>query len=206
MPMPASEQVEAGRLEQDDGVGEMPGAAGGERAVAGALLLDHGEHREVARDRVRIDSCTRFEREPAHGEAGLHVAAAAAVQPAVAPHRLERRRRPLREVTRGHDVDVAVEQQRRPRVAAGATGDDVVAALVGELRDPGDRIGPDVGRDGDAVDLEATGGEPTGEHLECLLLATDRRVGAHQLLEEGERLLGVGVDRARRTGCRRHPP
>ncbi len=102
--------------------------------------------------------CTASQRQPAHGQAGLHVATATSVQPPVAADRFERRRRPLRHVSGRHDVDVPVEQQRRP-VAPGEAGDDVVATVIGHLRYPGSRIGADVGGDGDAIDLEAAGCE-----------------------------------------------
>ena len=86
------------------------------------------------------------------------------------------------------------------RRRGGEPGDDVVAAVVGHLRHPGSRIGADVGGDGDAIDREAAGFEAIGQHLHGGLFAADRGVGAHQLLEEPEGLLDVGIDQGVEPG------
>src|SRR5260370_35748744 len=82
-----------GRLWNETGVGAVAALQGRERTDTGALLLDHG---------LKVDSSSRLQpRGPDRVErieradgAGLHVADAAAVHPAVSYHRREWRRLP----------------------------------------------------------------------------------------------------------------
>ena len=99
------------RLGQDRRVGGVPGQHAGQRAVAGALLLDHGLQLDR---RARRDAQAA---QPAHGaddgrQPGLHVPGAAAVEPVAVAARRERRAAPQRHRLGADDVDVAVEDQR----------------------------------------------------------------------------------------------
>ena len=78
---------------------------------------------------VDAGAADRLGGEDRRGDAGLHVAGAAAVDPAVAHQAAERIDRPA--VAGRHHVEVAVQVHQRVRVAAGAPADDVDARMRG---------------------------------------------------------------------------
>jgi hypothetical protein len=106
----AEQQAETGRLEQDGRVAEHARMACGQRPVAGALLLDHGQEAQLPREGVRHGAAQRRHGEQAHREAALHVARAAARHPAAGSDRGERVIPPHRRLGR-HHVHVAVQQE-----------------------------------------------------------------------------------------------
>ena len=187
------EQIEVCRFQQHHGVGEHASPTCGERAVAGALLFDDGEHGEITVDDRRFETEDRAERQPTHREAGFHVAAAASVHPSVATHRLERWGAPAGDLARRHDIDVPVEQQRSA-TPGGKSGEHVVAAFVGQLRYAGGRVVTDVERHRNTLDLEPDIAEAVGENGQGRLLTTDGRVGTNQVLEEDEGPLRLRID------------
>ena len=147
---------------------------------------------QLAGQRGGVGLEQRLDGQRDHREAGLHVAGAAAVHPAVAHHRLERRRRPALGVAGRDDVDVAVQEQRaalaRPRP------DDQRPARVGLLRDAraaglADRLGHVELADVEAEPLEL-GAE---DALRAGLVADRARLG-DQAFEEGEGLRGQPLD------------
>ena len=101
------------RLGEDRGVGRVPGQHARERAVAGALLLDH---------RLELDLCARGEAEAleaAHRadhrrQPRLHVARAAPVHPLAVDARVVGLPAPQRDGLRADHVDVPVEDQGAP--------------------------------------------------------------------------------------------
>ena len=120
----------AGRwLRDEGGVGAVAALQAGERAVAGAFLLDHRLLVDVRRRHV-AQRAQRAQREDVQDQPGLHVARTAPVHPAVldvgvvgiaGPHLV----RPL-----GHHVDVAVEDQRPALGIGGTPGADHVPGIV----------------------------------------------------------------------------
>ena len=112
MPTPAEEQLEVGRLGQHDRVRELPGAAGGERAVAGALLLDHAQEPQRTADRVGNPAA---ERAIASETMAKPPFMSPAPRPYIQPSRrvgTNGSRRPRAGLFRGDDVDVSSHEQR----------------------------------------------------------------------------------------------
>jgi hypothetical protein len=107
--------VEAGRLRDDRRVADDPGANRREHPLAAVLL---GRDRDGEHLPVEPVRDTRGGHRPQRGEdrddAALHVAGAAAVEPAVPNVGCPRIRGPRGEVAGRHDIDVADEQDPPP--------------------------------------------------------------------------------------------
>ena len=111
-------------------IGTIAAGEAGERAVAGAFLLDNGLDEDVRGRRVP-DASQRVEGGDAAGKACLHVGRAAAVEPVAIAPGLERRRRPHIEWSRGHHIDMAVEDERTAlRIVNAMAADDVEGVVV----------------------------------------------------------------------------
>ena len=115
--MADADAIDVERLGNDDEVGSPlrdPPALGEMRDAGEAAALF--VHRAADLDRARqrdAGALDRFGGKHRRGDAGLHVADAAAVDPAVAHQPAERIDRPA--VAGRHDVDVAVEVHDRAR-------------------------------------------------------------------------------------------
>ena len=119
------------RLGEDRGVGRVPGQHAGERAVAGALLLDHRlELHPPARGEA--EALQAAHRADHRRQPRLHVAGAAPVHPLPLDARVVGVAAPQRDRLRADDVDVPVEDQR---AAVGGAGRLPVGEHVGLLRD-----------------------------------------------------------------------
>ena len=99
------------------------------RTVAGAFFLDHRLDIDVGGRLItgvaqRVE-CVQISHQPC-----LHVAGAAAVHPAIVDPGFIRRAVPHVERPFGHDVDVAVQDQRLAVLRAAAVGRDHVQRLV----------------------------------------------------------------------------
>ena len=120
--------LERARLGDDREVGGHAVARAGEPADAAGLLVGVGAHHDVTAQRAALGEhlgSDDHRRDPA-----LHVARAAADDPAVGDQRVERVVLQPSVAPRRHDVDVPVQQQRPPAAAA--------AQPRGELRPTGE--------------------------------------------------------------------
>ena len=116
-------------LGDDARVGPRPVEQTLQRAVPRAFFLHDGLQLYVRGGGV-AGTHERPHRAGHGGEAGLHIARAAAVDPIALAHRLERRVRPQFLGGRRHDVDVAVEDERAPAATTCRPArDDVALAL-----------------------------------------------------------------------------
>ena len=162
------------------------------------------------RRRLQADALQRVEAGEIRAVAGLHVGAAAAIEPVALDHRIEGPVRPLIFGPGRHHVDMRLQDQRAARLTArmvDADHDRRVGMLLGEGR------AARMGRDRGAVHLEAVHGEaallqrPEDEVLAGMLLATQRGK-ADQLLREGDLLgearLDGGKDLVAKRGIERH--
>jgi hypothetical protein len=112
-------------------VGGVAVQQAGQRAVAGALLLDHALQHH-ARRRLPAQALQRLQGHRVGHDAGLHVVGPAAVQPVAVDPGLEGRPRPQLLGAHRHHVDVAVEDQRASAHRARLVhADHVDAAVVG---------------------------------------------------------------------------
>jgi hypothetical protein len=104
------------------------------RAVDGGALLVAGEQQGQREPRVGPQGQEVLDGDHEGGQRGLHVAGAAAVEPAIAVGGREGMAVPLFQRTGGHDVGMAGEDQRARGLgarAAGAHGPQVGHAEVG---------------------------------------------------------------------------
>ena len=111
------------RLRDQAGVGAIAALQRRERAHSGAFFLDHRLQMDAAlrgqsRRLQRIQCVERCD------GAGLHVAGAAAIEPAVLDGGLERRMLPHVQRAGGHDVAMALQDQRAPGFLCGPIGAD----------------------------------------------------------------------------------
>ena len=196
-------------LGDDRGVGLVAARQAGERAVAGAFLLDHRLQID-RRGGLHADVAERLERHGVGDDAGFHVANAAAVEAAVAHHRLEGRVGPHVLGSGRHHVDMAVEDQRAPGVTPRLVdADDVFLARVAPVHRREARLI----LDGVHVYLELVDGQPEpGEDFRHVVLGrglvAERRAVAHQIGQHRHRLVvqrvGGGDDlRGARRGVHR---
>ena len=111
-----ADQLAVGGLGNQAGIGPVAALQRGERAEPGALFLDHRLQVDAARGREpgRLQRVEGIERGDG---AGLHIAGAAAVEPAVLDHGLVRRRVPHVERAGRHHVAVALQDQRAATVS-----------------------------------------------------------------------------------------
>ena len=148
--------LEPGRLGDDREVGRDAVARAGERADAGGLLVgvraDDHVAAQVARRRERLG------RDHHRGDPALHVARAAADQAVALDAGAELLRRP------GHDVDVAVEQQRAAAARAAEARRELRAALEADAVRGRERVAGDVlARGLPDLDLGARRAQPLGQ-------------------------------------------
>src|SRR5206468_4876181 len=118
------DDVEVRRFGDDREVARHAGPDRRERALASVLLAGDERHDELAADRIR--RAARDERPDGaddRGDAALHVARAAPVEPAVADLAGPRIDRPRRRVAGGHDVDMAGQDDAPSAPASQATDD-----------------------------------------------------------------------------------
>ncbi len=135
-------QLVAG-LGNDRRVGGVALDQAGQRAVAGALLLDHRLQRDPRR-RLVAQALQRAHRHRVGHDAGLHVVGAAPVQPVAVDPGLEGRARPQPLGADRHHVDVAVENQRAAahRAFRVVHADDVAPTFVRDDRRRVARVAP----------------------------------------------------------------
>ena len=140
---------------------------------------------------MHAEVAERLERHGVGDDAGFHVAAAAAVEAAVAHHRLEGRVGPHVLGSGRHHVDMAVEDQRAPGVTPRLVdADDVFLARVAPVHRREARLI----LDGVHVYLELVDGQPEpGEDFRHMILGrglvAERRAVAHQIGQHGHRLV-----------------
>ena len=173
-------------LRDDGGVGAEAVVQAGQRAVAGALLLDH-RLQEYRRGRAAAQALHGPEGGDGGGDARLHVARAATVQAVAVDARLEWRRRPELLHPHRHHVDVAVEDQRAAAAlrARPVRADDVVVAvpaahgrrIAGQMRE---FIGPHR----DAQRLQSHALEQALQVVLCAGLLSQQAGKAHQRGEQ----------------------
>ena len=106
------------RLRNETAVGAIAALQGRKRTDAGTLLLDHGL-KVNSRGRLEARSPDRIECIECADGAGLHVAGAAPVHPAVPYNGRKRRRLPHLERSGRHHVAMTLQDQRFPRTACG---------------------------------------------------------------------------------------
>jgi len=199
------------RLGDQRGVGPVAPRHARQRAVARAFLLDH----RLQMDRgggLKTDPPKRVEREEIGGEPGFHVGRPAPVEPVALAARAERRRGPERGRSLRHDVDMAVEDQRTPRLGARTMrGDDI--QRVGVI----DRHGREAGMIADRVEIDrpdrggvAARAKGAGHRLLRGLLAPAQRRAGHEFLEKGDLIAEPRRDRVqyprRQAGARLSHP
>ena len=118
----------------DHRVGARQRQHGGERAIAGAFLLDHRLHLHLGR-RLQARHAQRLERGDIGDDARLHVTGAAAIHPSVADRRLEGRRQPHVRRTLRHHIDMPLQRQAASaRCARRVYGHDIVAPVIADQR------------------------------------------------------------------------
>jgi hypothetical protein len=110
------------------------------RALLAAVLLVAQDEQEQRGGRIGF--VRRDERGDAHRDAALHVECAAAPDVPVDELARERRMRPAL-AGRGHDVDVAVQDQGRSTVRAGVPGNEVGATRRSLVALALDAVGPE---------------------------------------------------------------
>ena len=135
-------------------------ARAGQAADAAGLLVRVRAHDQLAADRAGDG----LRRDHHRGDPALHVARAAAADPAVAHQRVEGIVVPAVLAPGGDDVDVAVQEQRPAAAGAAEAGRELRAALEADPARRRDRVALHVGglRLPD-VDVRAGAGEPVGE-------------------------------------------
>ncbi len=104
------------RLGNETGIGTIAALQGRERADAGALLLDD-RLKMYPRGRLEARGPDRIERVERADGAGLHIAGAAAIHPAVLHDRRERRRLPHLERSGRDHVAMSLQDQRFAGIA-----------------------------------------------------------------------------------------
>jgi hypothetical protein len=140
---PGPDHADLGRIERgqagpglgdDHGIGLRHREHGGERAVAGAFLLDHRLHLHLGRG-LHAGEAQRAEGRDVRDDARLHVPRAAPIHPPVADGRREGRRLPHVGRAFGHHVHMAL-QREAPALAFARRvhRDDVVAPFIGDQR------------------------------------------------------------------------
>ena len=107
--------VQPGGLGDDGGVGLETIDDGGERADSAAFFANHAFQEHIGR-RTESQGLQNPHRIKAGRESGLHIAGAATVELAFLDLAAPGRARPQRFVARGHDVHVAVEDERAGRM------------------------------------------------------------------------------------------
>ncbi len=158
------------RLGDQARVGARQGMEHGERAVAGALLLDDSGELHLGRG-LEPGPAKCCERTDEAGETCLHVGGAAAIHSPCAHVRLEGRRGPEVRGTLGHHIHVSLQHEGSAGPLAWRVyGDDVVPPCIGHQ-----------------------GRRPAGEAGKLV------RVGRHAAGHQAEALVGGGhfVERAR---------
>lgn len=160
-----------------------------QRAVAGVFLVHHGVE---AHDAGRLPAQTGqgLVGHQRADQAALHVARAAAVQPAVGHPGRERRALPQAFGAGGHHVQVAVEQQRPARqrsLGRQMPRQQVVAAAIGVAGAGEQRRAFDGGAVlADALGRQAQVAQRGLEHGHRRLLGARRAGRGHQVAERGQ--------------------
>ena len=177
----------------------------GQRAVAGAFLLDHGvePYRPGGADAEIGQGLEAGQR---GDQAALHVARAAAIKPAVPDVGLERRPFPQRQMAGGHHVDMTAHHQRFAALARRAQlAQQVVAAVqfAHHRRIQGVR-GEHPGVDGDLAHLEALLGEQLAHHGLRRLLMAGKTLRLDQAFERGQHPGLAGMNRVPECGVIAH--
>ena len=118
---------ESGGLRHDPAVGGHPVGDRGERARAGRLLVGDRVDDQIATQRY-VQAAQHLRGEHHRRHAALHVAGAAAVEPAIAHPGVERVARPLLARLGPDHVDVAVEEHAAPAAGPRRAGYELGAA------------------------------------------------------------------------------
>ena len=167
-----------------------------ERAIAGQFLFDDGLDID-RRGRAIADAGQCIERGEIGDAAGLHVAGAAAIHPAIADDRIERRMRPHVERSRRHDIDMALQDERAAGLAARAMNadDDRCGGMFGR-----ERTAAGMGKDLAAIHGKDIDGKPSRPHLarhQILrgVLMPARRRAAHEIGGQRNLSLKAIIDR-----------
>ena len=192
------------RLGNERGIGAIAALQAGQRAVAGAFLLDDRLLVDVGR-RLVAQRAERAQRKDVEDEAGLHVARAAAIHPAVLDRGLERIARPHLVRPFGHDVDMAVQDQRRPFRAGRPPGADHVPGVVVILgmRRVARQVLQVVDLDLPAIDAQPVLLEQAGHHVLRRRLVEARRGDLHQIGQHLGLVVEPAIDRVHDLGLER---
>jgi hypothetical protein len=118
------------RLRDERRLGAIAASQTRQRAVAGALLLDHRLEKNLGRG-LHAEAFESLERIETRRQSGLHIAGSASVHPAVPDRRFVRITCPVLARSGGNDVDVTVENERTPFGDAWRIPcDDIVGVVI----------------------------------------------------------------------------
>ena len=179
------------RLGDDRGIGVITLHQTGERAIAGALFLDH--RLQIDRGgRLQADRLQRPEGVQPGDDAGLHVGRAAPVEPVALDARRKGRRGPHRVVADRHHIDMPVENQRSALdLARPVNAHHIRATVVGDDRRRPSLVLLEFG----LVDVEALDRQPHAAHAigHPVLCAGFRAEQRGQGDEFGQHRDGIGA-------------